>query len=109
MSTVDLPEEKLWRLWRALDENSNGFICAGEWGRFMRSNAMLGIDLNAEQSERTREAQEHDRRKRTVEWAEQTARTRQALRPLCHPLHSALPHLATPAHALPIASPSPPP
>ncbi|KOO21037.1 hypothetical protein Ctob_001673 [Chrysochromulina tobinii] len=44
LSTNMLPEEKLWRLWRALDENENGFICAGEWGRFMRAHAPAGVD-----------------------------------------------------------------
>lgn len=29
-------DQKLWGLWRAIDENGNGFICAGEFGRFMR-------------------------------------------------------------------------
>jgi len=41
---LKLDEERLtkpavWGLWKAIDENANGFICAGEFGRFMRKAA----------------------------------------------------------------------
>lgn len=32
-------DDKLWGLWRAIDDNENGFICAGEFGRFMRESS----------------------------------------------------------------------
>ena len=40
-------DDKLWGLWRAIDENENGFICAGEFGRFMResSDAMSSQEM----------------------------------------------------------------
>ena len=34
-----LSDEALRRLWKGLDENGNGTISAGEWGRFMRRGA----------------------------------------------------------------------
>lgn len=70
-----LPDEKLWSLWRALDQNENGFICAGEWGRFMRTHAAaLPADLNTEQSGKVREAHEADRARKQKEWAELASR-----------------------------------
>lgn len=34
-----LPNGTLWGLWRTLDEDESGYICAGEFGRFMRGTA----------------------------------------------------------------------
>ena len=33
VSRETMPKEKLMGLWRALDDNESGFICAGEFGR----------------------------------------------------------------------------
>lgn len=77
LSTNMLPEEKLWRLWRALDENENGFICAGEWGRFMRAHAPAGVDGGqvAATAPYARALQAHEvgRTRETELWALQTA------------------------------------
>ena len=77
LSTNMLPEEKLWRLWRALDENENGFICAGEWGRFMRAHAPAGVDDGqvAATAPYARALQAHEvgRTRETELWALQTA------------------------------------
>ena len=37
LSDEDLTNRQLWSLWRRIDEDGSGFICAGEFGRFMRS------------------------------------------------------------------------
>ena len=37
-----MPQPKLQGLWRALDENANGFICAGEFGHFIK----IALDTN---------------------------------------------------------------
>ena len=39
MSRKDLPEEELQALWNALDEDSSGFISAGEFVRFVKRGA----------------------------------------------------------------------
>ena len=52
LSTHRLPERGLWSLWRALDENENGFICAGEWGRFMRAHTTAAASVDVEQAEK---------------------------------------------------------
>tara|TARA_B100000795_G_C22576055_1_gene351925 strand:+ start:72 stop:668 length:597 start_codon:yes stop_codon:yes gene_type:complete len=39
MSRKDLPEEELQGLWNALDEDSSGFISAGEFVRFVKRGA----------------------------------------------------------------------
>ena len=36
LGTAEMPLTKLQGLWRALDENANGFICAGEFGHFIK-------------------------------------------------------------------------
>jgi len=70
-----LPDEKLWSLWHALDSNENGFICAGEWGRFMRGSTTAGASLASEQSVRVREAQERDRIARSEQRAKESAQS----------------------------------
>jgi len=70
-----LPDEKLWSLWHALDSNENGFICAGEWGRFMRGSTVVGASLASEQSVRVREAQERDRIARAEQRARESAQS----------------------------------
>jgi Ca2+-binding EF-hand superfamily protein len=64
-----VPDAKLWGLWRAIDDNGNGFICAGEFQRFMRGSYV---------SEKQLEKQE-DRMRQKVEQGEQ-ARKEQARR-----------------------------
>ena len=36
LNRTQMPESKIRRLWRALDEDSSGYIDAGEFGRFMK-------------------------------------------------------------------------
>ena len=56
-----LPREKLLSLWKVLDENESGFICAGEWGRFMNQRGVVTNPLDPPSSPRRRRA----RRRRT--------------------------------------------
>ena len=39
LSKAQLPDEKIFGLWRALDEDMSGFIDAGEFGRFLKLGA----------------------------------------------------------------------
>ena len=49
LSREQLPETKLQSLWKALDENASGFLCAGEFGRFMRKG-QAGFVRSSQQS-----------------------------------------------------------
>ena len=70
-----LSEERLWRLWKAIDGNENGYICTGEFHRFMKSS--LATDENAELIEnRMRERAESVSKvhlRKLEEWSHATA------------------------------------
>ena len=48
MSTKKLSTAKLQALWKALDEDSSGFLSTGEFGRFMKAGAQQAADHVAE-------------------------------------------------------------
>ena len=72
-----LPPPKLWGLWRAIDENENGFICAGEFQRFMRTAAEGAAPprqaVAAEQ--KAREVREMAALRHEEQWARSTAKS----------------------------------
>ena len=59
-----LPEETLAGLWKHIDENENGFICAGEFARFMRQaaegpNARVQLEKSANNQLQTKMREDH--------------------------------------------------
>ena len=76
----NLSTSRLWSLWRAIDENENGFISAGEFGRFMR-NACEKIDksesidrnLQSEIQIKLQEQKARDEMKKEESWARNRA------------------------------------
>ena len=75
-----LPRAAMWGLWKVIDENANGFICAGEFGRFMRlapenlgPKAIEMGSTNSQMMDKIRENQAHALMKREETWARQTA------------------------------------
>ena len=70
-----LPKPRLQSLWRALDENESGYICAGEFGRFMRisaDTAPLDPVMEAREKQRAEEVAERDRN--SAMWKARAAR-----------------------------------
>ena len=55
-----IADGKLLGLWRAIDENENGFICAGEFQRFMRGSLASDARLNEIDGRRIERARERD-------------------------------------------------
>ena len=85
LDVKQLPLETLWGLWRVIDGDSNGFICVGEFGRFMRNAvdrsqtaAQRQKRLNKELKDKAREEQYFAELKREETWARQTASTADA-------------------------------
>lgn len=80
LSSKSMPRQNIFGIWRTIDENENGFICAGEFGRFMRfatesSNNKAALDqtVNGELQMKKLEDQAHAALKREETWARQTA------------------------------------
>ena len=76
-----LPREKLLSLWKVLDENESGFICAGEWGRFMNQRGVVTNPLPDPAliaKEKAREKEAHQRAAKAAEWKAQAATRAQA-------------------------------
>jgi Ca2+-binding EF-hand superfamily protein len=71
LSRTALPKEKLQSLWCALDENASGFICAGEFGRFINKRGvvpMLPPDPVTQARERQREDHIAERNRKAAQW-----------------------------------------
>ena len=73
LSKSQLPESRLWSLWRAIDENENGFICAGEFGRFMRSSTEGQVSAESELQDKIRESNALSILKRNEDWSRLSA------------------------------------
>lgn len=74
VSRAELPKEKLMGLWKVLDDNESGFICAGEFGRFMNMKGPTAIpnviaDIRGKQRDQTAA----DRARASAQWKEQAA------------------------------------
>jgi len=70
-----LTKDKLQSLWRALDENASGFICAGEFGRFMRIAADVApFDPVTAARERQRTDEIAERERNSALWKARAAR-----------------------------------
>ena len=72
--------KRLWSLWRAIDENENGFICAGEFGRFMRTacekvdkSESIDRNLQSEIQIKLQEQKARDEMKKEESWAKNRA------------------------------------
>jgi Ca2+-binding EF-hand superfamily protein len=74
ISKSKLSESKLLSLWRAIDENENGFICAGELGRFMRPSEKSDASVESEVHQKRREAHMLNTLKREESYARAAAR-----------------------------------
>ena len=75
LTKADVPTAKLMGLWRSLDENESGYICIGEFGRFMRLSADTApIDPTAEARERQRAADSIERARNSAIWKARAAR-----------------------------------
>ena len=75
LAKADVPTAKLMGLWRSLDENESGYICIGEFGRFMRLSADTApIDPTAEARERQRAADSIERARNSAIWKARAAR-----------------------------------
>jgi Ca2+-binding EF-hand superfamily protein len=74
-----LPTAKLWGLWASIDENQNGFICSGEFNRWMRQAE--GPDKRSvfdhdEANRRALEKKRDDGRRAVVRKEEEWARSK---------------------------------
>ena len=88
---AEVPPAQLQSLWRALDENESGFICAGEFGRFMRvANDVAPLDVVAEAKERQRQEEIAQRARKSAMWKASAAQR----------AHASAKHLAAEAAAL---------
>lgn len=75
---ADLPLPQLQGLWRALDGDDSGFICAGEFGRFMRISAEAApLDPVTQARERQREEEATRRQRQSALWKANAARKAQ--------------------------------
>ena len=75
-ATCALP--RLQSLWRALDMDDSGFICAGEFGRFMRMSAdHAPVDMVTQAREKQREEELARRQRESAQWKENAARKAQ--------------------------------
>ena len=74
LTKAELPKEKLMGLWKVLDDNESGFICAGEFGRFMNlKGAAVVPNVIADIREKQRETVATDRLRASALWKEQAA------------------------------------
>ena len=67
----EMPLAKMHGLWRALDENESGFICSGEFGRFMRLRATEksgGVDPHVQDQAKKREERAMEMRRSDEQW-----------------------------------------
>lgn len=71
---AELPHVKLQGLWRALDENQSGFICAGEFGRFMMLKPPQVANHHVLAQEKKREAKNNELRRSDELWKLRAAR-----------------------------------
>ena len=86
-----MPLPTIYGLWRAIDEDGNGFICAGEFGRFMRvANDVAPLDVVAEAKERQRQEEIAQRARKSAMWKASAAQR----------AHASAKHLAAEAAAL---------
>jgi hypothetical protein len=86
VSRSKVSDGRLWSLWMAIDENENGFICAGELHRFMKGSLMTEAAAQQTESKMVERAQEqvYASRQRAEVWARDTAAKARA-----HGSHSA--------------------
>ena len=77
-----LPRDNIWSLWRSIDDNENGFICVGEFGRFMKVAAGKEASRMAKEhpssrmlevKQRMQENEAYEGLKREEQWARKTA------------------------------------
>ncbi len=97
LSRADMPHAKLLGLWRALDKDTSGYICAGEFGRFMNLKGPAKAEAanpHVAANERKREVKLSEVRRSEELWKLRAARraeaTAAALASEAHKLESAL-------------------
>lgn len=82
LSTHHMPKSRLLALWKALDEDGSGFICAGEFGRFMRANdgkRVAPIDQKvAEGREMIAQKRIDEQKRKEDEWTRRAAKRSEA-------------------------------
>lgn len=79
LTKVEMPQQRLKGLWRVLDENASGFICAGEFGRFMHMHrGHEPVRPSVEANERKREEKLRELRSQDDAWKMHAARRAEA-------------------------------
>jgi len=78
LGKAEMPLPQLQSLWKALDENGSGYICIGEFGRFMRVSADAApTDPVMEAKERQRLEEMAERDRNAALWKARAARKAQ--------------------------------
>ena len=81
MSPIEMPEARLKGLWRALDDDSSGFLSTGEFGKFMRSGESVDARWGtAYQRQKVQTARDHVIAENKQKRAEQDQRLDQRVR-----------------------------
>lgn len=82
LSMNTMPRARLLALWKSLDEDASGYICAGEFGRFMRASdgkRVAPLDARvAETREKNGRRQQDELKRKEEDWTRRAARKAEA-------------------------------